>query len=138
MSYPTKHRTPRFLVVDDIDTGRKVLAAMMSRFGRVDVAGSAAEALEKLGAADEEGDAYDLLLLDIMMPEMDGIQLLCRVREQERRTGKPPAKAVMTTALDEREHIEAALEAGASGYLLKPLSIGKVTSQLQKLNLLAG
>ncbi len=126
----------RFLVVDDVATDRVVLRAMLSRFGHVDEAASGASALQLYRDAAASGEMYDLLLLDIMMPEMDGITFLNRVRAFERDEGLPATPAVMTTATDRREYVEGARKAGAIGYLIKPLSFDKIVAVLEQLKLI--
>ena len=126
----------RFLVVDDVATGRGVLTAMLSRYGEVDAAPDGVSALKSYREAAASGEMYDLLLLDIMMPEMDGITFLNRVRAFERDEGLPATPAVMTTATDRREYVEGARKAGAIGYLIKPLSFDKIVAVLEQLKLI--
>jgi CheY-like chemotaxis protein len=126
----------RFLVVDDIATGRSVLEAMLSRHGRVDTVDDAESAFEAFQSALADEDPYDVLLLDIMMPDTDGIELLGRIRAHEREHDAEPTHAVMTTALDDREHVQAALDVGASAYLVKPIGMARVVGVLVKLGLL--
>ena len=126
----------KFLVVDDIALGRSVLVAMLSRYGRVDAAENGVSALQSYQDAAASGAMYDLLLLDIMMPEMDGITLLKEVRAFEREKGLPATAAVITTATDAREKVHGAMQAGAVGYLIKPLSFEKVSAVLERLELI--
>lgn len=126
----------RFLVVDDVATGRGVLAAMLSRYGEVDAAPDGASALKSYREAAASGEMYDLLLLDIMMPGMNGITCLNKVRAFERDEGLPTTPAVMTTGTDRREHVEGARKAGAIGYLIKPLSFDKIVAVLEQLQLI--
>ena len=126
----------RFLVVDDVATGRTVLGAMLSRYGQVDEAAGGVPALQSYRDAAASGEMYNLLLLDIMMPDMDGITLLKEVRAFEREKGLPATAAVMTTATDAREHVHRAMQAGAVGYLIKPLSFPMVVAELERLGLI--
>ena len=92
----------KFLVVDDIATGRSVLVTMLSRYGQIDAAAGGVSALHLYRDATASGDMYDLLLLEIKMPEMDGIALLNEVRAFEREQGLPATAAVMTSGTDQQ------------------------------------
>lgn len=127
----------KFLVVDDIGTGRSVLEAMLSRYGEVETASGGEAALSAYREAAASGEMYDLLLLDIDMPGMDGITTLKKLREFEREEGLSTTKTVMQTASSKREHVQAAVAEGAVGYLLKPLNFTEVVEMLVRLDLVA-
>jgi sigma-B regulation protein RsbU (phosphoserine phosphatase) len=104
----------RILVVDDDAVNRTMLGATLRKAGfEVLNASSGSEALAITAAA-----APDLVLLDYMMPEMSGPEVLTRMRSQARMAGVP---IFMVTASALGEHIESGLEAGADDYLLKPI-----------------
>ena len=105
---------PKVLIVDDNLEGCKPLARLIARQGHdVHCAASGPEALHMLRA-----DGYRLVLLDIMMPEMDGIEVL-----QAMRADQDPAlrqiPVLMYTALADSDHLRRATDAGAQGYLVK-------------------
>jgi phosphoserine phosphatase RsbU/P len=103
------------LVVDDSDTGRDLLSRRLEREGyRVTPASNGREALERLRA-----EPFDLVLLDILMPEMNGYQVL------ERMKGDPALRhlpVIMISALDEIDAVVRCIEMGAEDYLSKPFS----------------
>ncbi len=102
--------TPHLLVIDDDDRLRRLLTRFLSERGyRVTAAKDAAEARAKLG-----GLAFDLLIVDVMMPGQSGVDFLAEMR----RTSKVPA--LMLTAMGETEDRIKGLEAGADDYLAKP------------------
>jgi len=101
---------PHILVVDDDDRLRKLLQRYLSENGyRVTMAGTAAEAESKL-----RGLAFDLLVLDVMMPGESGVALTQRLRE---RLSVP---ILLLTAMGEPEDRISGLESGADDYLTKP------------------
>ena len=101
----------RLLVVDDDINNRLSLSRRLARRGyQVDTAEGGAEALDKL-----LGEHYDLVLLDQMMPEMSGIDLLRLLRATHSQTDLP---VIMVTALDENETMAQALEEVVQGILL--------------------
>lgn len=126
----------RFLVADDAAINRRVLVAMLSRFGQVDAATGGVSALRSYRDAATSSEMYDLLLLAAMMPDMDGIALLNEVRVFERDKGLPATAVVMVTASNERDHIRRAVQAGAVGYFIKPFSFETVVAVLKRLELI--
>ena len=103
----------RILVVDDQPTNRDVLVRRLNRHGlQTSVAENGAVALSMV----ETGE-FDLVLLDIMMPVMDGYETLIRLKSNE---GTRHIPVIMISALDELESVIRCIEAGAEDYLPKP------------------
>jgi two-component system chemotaxis response regulator CheY len=115
----------RFLVVEDDFTSRKLLQKILSPYGEVDVAVNGQESLDAFTAALDEGNPYELVCMDIMMPEMDGQEALKKIREVEKQRGIPGSqevKVIMTTALDDPKNVvEAYYKGGATSYVPKPI-----------------
>ncbi len=117
------------LVVDDNEMNRDMLSRRLQRQGHtVDVAVDGREALEML----TQGD-FDLVLLDIMMPEMNGYEVLERMKSDPTLSYIP---VIMITAVDEIESIVRCIELGAEDYLPKPfnpvLLKARVNASLEK------
>ena len=109
----------RILAADDNAMNRRVLAGMLKRLGAThEVVASGAEAVEAARAG-----GHDLLLLDISMPGMDGIETLHAIEEEARAAGRaaPPALAVTANVLEAQ--VESYLAAGFVGHLPKPVRI---------------
>lgn len=103
----------RLLVVDDTATTRDLLSRRLMREGyAVAVAGNGREALERIRT-----EGFDLVLLDIMMPELNGFEVLKRIKSDERLRHIP---IIMISALDESESVVQCIERGAEDYLPKP------------------
>lgn len=106
----------RVLVIDDASLVRLYYRDALERAGfEVDEAINGLEALEKVLAA-----PVDLLVVDVNMPQMDGLTFLKVLRRQDLPVGATPA--LVTTTEAEAHDIEAAYQAGANFYLVKPLS----------------
>lgn len=106
----------RLLLVDDDAMTRQFMSARLTRQGYdIAVAEDGYRALSLL-----EGEQFDLLLLDIMMPGMSGIDVLTQVRRKFSMLSLP---VIMVTANDLEESMVEALEKGANDYLLKPISM---------------
>jgi sigma-B regulation protein RsbU (phosphoserine phosphatase) len=107
---------PRILVVDDYDDNRYTLTRYLQRSGyrNVATANDGEEAIARLKA-----DAFDLLLLDVMMPKVDGYQVLSWLKDQPRLRDLP---VIMVSALNEMGSVVRCIELGAIDYLLKPFN----------------
>lgn len=129
----------RILIVEDDFISRTLLQRMLGEYGNCDVAVNGAEALEAWGLALREGNPYRLVCLDIMMPEMDGHEVLKAIRASERDLGVKPqdeVRIVMTTALGSpRDVFEAFYQGGCTAYLVKPIEKKKLVQQLRALGL---
>ncbi len=117
----------RILVVDDNEMNRDMLSRRLGRRGfEVATAAGGQEALEAV-----EQQPFDLILLDIMMPGIDGMEVLQRVRETRSASELP---IIMATAKTESEDIVEALKLGANDYVTKPLDfpvvLARVSTQL--------
>jgi adenylate cyclase len=103
----------RILVVDDMETNRELLSRRLSRDGHsVGMANGGHAALELLAKTD-----FDLVLLDLMMPDMNGFEVLRRLKDNPAVQHIP---VIMISALDEIDSIVRCIEAGAEDYIPKP------------------
>jgi two-component system chemotaxis response regulator CheY len=122
---PAREALMRVLVVEDDFTSRKILQKILGPFGEVDIAVNGLEALQAFNQSLDDDNPYDLICMDIMMPEMDGQTALKKIRAIEKERGVLPAKeakVVMTTALDDPKNVvEAYYKGGATSYVPKPI-----------------
>ncbi|HJT89919.1 MAG TPA: response regulator [Bryobacteraceae bacterium] len=126
------------LIVEDDFTSRLLLQEILKAFGAVHIAVNGREALEAVNTAMENGQPYDLICLDIMLPEMDGYEALRKIRgaEEERGiTSSHGAKIIMTTALDHVKNVIQAFHGLCDAYLVKPIDKAKMLEQLGALGL---
>jgi len=116
--------TIRVLVVDDHAVVRRGLFAFLEGEPDIEVVGDAAsgdEALETLAVLDAEGRRPHVVLMDLQMEPVDGIESTRRIRKRY-----DDLEVVALTSFGEVERVHAALEAGASGYLLKDADVDEV------------
>lgn len=128
----------RSLVVEDEFISRRILQRLLAELGNCDVAVNGQEAMDAFSAALDEGEPYRLVCLDIMLPNMNGQEVLERFRaiEAERDVSADTrSHVVMTTSLDESKEVLGAFKRGAEAYLVKPIERGKLFRQLGKLGL---
>ncbi|MFW5967605.1 MAG: protein kinase domain-containing protein [Persicimonas sp.] len=112
------------LVVDDQEMNREMLSRRLKRRDyQVTVAVDGLDALEKV-----EQEDFDLVLLDIRMPRMNGLEVLQRLREEHSVTELP---VIMTTAESASETVVEALRDGANDYITKPLDFGVVLARIK-------
>ena len=112
------------LVVDDNEANRDMLSRRLeSRGYRVTLAESGKQALDLL-----ESERFDLLLLDIMMPEMSGLTALKKLRARHARVDLP---VIMATAKDQSQDIVDALGLGASDYVTKPIDFPVLLARIE-------
>lgn len=113
----------RILIVDDLGTNRLLLYHILKNSGFTDVvrAASAEEAFTalRLDNAGKAGSGIDLILMDIMMPGIDGIEACRRIKRNPKTRDIP---VIMVTALTDRVSLQTAFEAGAMDYLTKPIN----------------
>lgn len=114
----------KILIVDDEEDVRIFLKDFLDEHDLdVKTAANGVQALEVL-----ETFPADIVLLDIMMPEMDGIECLRHLRKKY-----PKAVVIMITALKDDAKIEAATKLGAQNYIIKPFSLQYLESEMSKL-----
>ncbi|MBO9367262.1 MAG: response regulator [Chloroflexi bacterium] len=115
--------TARILIVDDDPLLIELFSILLKAHGyEVLRAGNGVEALEKI-----EKENPDLILLDLMMPDMDGIEVCRRVRAQHQ------VPILIISALDHPGTIAEALDAGADDYLVKPVPGGVLLARVARL-----
>jgi two-component system, chemotaxis family, chemotaxis protein CheY len=127
------------LIVEDEFSSRMILQRFLSSYGECDIAVDGKEAIQAVKMAWEEKKPYDLICMDIMMPNMNGQEATEQIREMEVQMGiKGNSKAViiMTTARAESDDIKNAMNAGAAWYLIKPINREKLLYKLHELNVI--
>ena len=113
----------KVLVVDDSEPNRDLLSRRLRRHGHtVETASNGREALEKVAAGD-----FDVVLLDVMMPEMNGYQVLERLKSDRALRHIP---VIMITAIDEMESIVRCIDMGAEDHLPKPFNATLLKARL--------
>lgn len=131
---PAPAQSLSILVAEDNEINALLICSLLARLGHdVTVAADGEEALESWVAAETADRPYDLVLMDVQMPKLDGIEATRKIREREagghlRRTA---ILALTANTLTDDRH--ACLEAGMDGFLVKPLDQDKLADALAKL-----
>jgi len=124
------------LIAEDDYISRKFMVKFLSQYGDCDVTVDGLEAIEVFMMSLDEGKYYDLICLDIMMPEVDGLKALKTIRKLEIERQVPlenRAKIVMTTALNATDKVFDAFDSGSEGFAVKPIDTEKFLVVLRKL-----
>jgi CheY-like chemotaxis protein len=124
VNQPESLSNRRLLVVDDNATNRKIVYHQAIRWGmQVDEAESAEIALQTLQAAAAEGKPYDIALVDMQMPMVDGLTLGLQIKANNAINQVP---LIMLTSTNQREEIQQALNIGFASYLVKPVKLSRL------------
>lgn len=116
-------RLPSLLIVDDEADACRNLSDIFSDLGyQVDMAHDGREALERVGASH-----YDLAVLDLMMPDMDGVELYRKIKQSS-----PETVAILATAFPNHPRADQAIKAGLWKILSKPVDLSQLASSLDE------
>lgn len=129
----------RILIADDDEVCCQALLMYVSLLGEVDIAGTGAAAIGSVRTALDQDRPYGLIFLDILMPGIDGQEVLRQIRSLEAQRGLlglSGAKVVMTTCLDDRKQVMSAFRSQAEAYLLKPVDPAKLRQVLRDYGIL--
>ncbi|MBF0212553.1 MAG: response regulator [Magnetococcales bacterium] len=132
----------KILIADDELNNRKLMRDYLKKYAHCDMVSDGKAALELFTADLEDGDPYDLVLLDIIMPVMDGQKALSRIRSTEKRIadgqeGYKEIPIIMVTGMDSSlQAMQAYFKGGCSDYLTKPVTRQALLEKLRKFNLI--
>jgi two-component system chemotaxis response regulator CheY len=134
-----RERTMKVLIVEDDRLSAMVMENFLEPYGKCDLAVDGYQALDLFRRAAEEKSPYDLVCLDIMMPGIDGQEVLKELRAFEAGKnihGLDGVKVIMTTALGDRGNVLEAFRSQCEVYMVKPIDRAKLLSELKSLQLL--
>ncbi len=127
----------RILVVDDDRPALLYVSALLGAYSDVACAGNGSDAVARFTSALEQGEPFDAVVMDIMMPGMDGMEAVRRMRGMEAERGiaeESRTRVIMLSCLHDQEHLLAAqYEAGADAYLTKPAEPSAILEILSNL-----
>lgn len=128
LALPSALANAQVLVAEDNDINQMLMRSLLEKYGiEADMAGNGLEALSRLKEKD-----YDLILMDINMPELDGIETAKRIVEEEIRKGKTHTPIVALTAHALKGAEQKFLEAGMDDYVSKPIDLENLKRVLHK------
>jgi two-component system chemotaxis response regulator CheY len=128
------------LVVEDDEASRYLLENILSEFGDVHTAENGKYGLEAISDAIAQQDPFDIICLDIDMPEMNGQDMLIQLRTLEKRHEIPPhlgVKVIMVTIHNDSNNVLTAFREQCDAFCVKPITPEKLSKQLRYLELIA-
>ncbi|GBC60707.1 response regulator [Desulfonema ishimotonii] len=128
----------KILIVDDEYLLRDVAQKTLVRYGECHTAVSGDDAVAAFEGAHEAGIPYDLIMMDVMMPESDGIETLKRIRCWEKKHGigtEKKVKVVMLTGSESKGAFLNSFSEGCEAYIMKPFDLKKIDDVLKKLGM---
>ena len=129
----------RTLIADDDFSSRKLLQAILQPYCECHLVGNGREALDAFEHAYVDGSPYDLVFLDIMMPKMDGQQVLKGIRAFEEGKGvlgSRGIKIIMTTVLKDSKNVMEAFRSQCESYIVKPVDSRKLLKEIRAFGLI--
>ncbi len=119
---------PKVLVVDDEDTLTFLLESELEAEGfQVQCAGDGDEAIELIRSKSEQGDKFDVILLDIKMPKVGGFEVLKFVKSET-----PETKVIMVTVYHDLENAIQSMRLGASDFVSKPYDLNEILTSINR------
>ena len=128
----------KILIVEDDFVSRRLLQNMLEPYGKVDIAVNGIEALEAFKLALDEQSSYDLICIDILMPEMNGQELLRAIKHHEEMLeiyGLDGVKVIMTTSIGDFGNIKSAFIEQCDAYMVKPIDRERLAGKLKEMKL---
>jgi two-component system, chemotaxis family, chemotaxis protein CheY len=128
----------RVLVVDDELVSRKKMELIMRTFGECVAVDNGEAALKAFGDAIAKGEPFDLITLDVSMPDMDGTEVLYEIRKIEKKRKIPRGswlKVIMVTAQSDKETVTLCIQVGCDSYITKPFDRAIIAKKLVELGM---
>ena len=126
----------KILIAEDDFTCRMIIQRLLEPYAQCDVVINGKEAVAAFNSGIAEGKPYDLILLDVMMPEMDGQKVVKKIRqieEEDRGIIYPKGiKIIMTTYLDDTHNVMTAYKSLCDAYLAKPITDEKLLASIRE------
>lgn len=132
-------RPMKTLIVDDVQIGGRVLATILAKYGQADACMSVREAVAQFQKAWKAKEPYDLVCLDISMPDIDGLKGLKILRLMEDKVDISEAQRaviVMVSCNSNAQLMTACHDAGSNDYIVKPYTKNSIINNLRDLGLL--
>ncbi len=129
----------RTLIVEDVHFLAMILERIIEPYSMVDYAKDGSDAIDKFSKAFAKGEPYNLVFLDLLMPKIDGFEVLSHVRKFENDFNldeKSKSKIIVVSTFSDTENVTKARKAGCDGYIAKPYRKDKVLKELRLLKLI--
>ncbi len=129
----------QILIAEDVTLIQKMLRRMLEPYGEITFARTGREAFQEFQKTLTTQEYFDLICLDINIPEINGLDVLKNIRAAEKLNHVPldkRAKIVIVSSTNEADVVMKAIKLGCDGYIVKPFSQEKIIAELKKLKLI--
>ena len=129
----------KILVVDDETINREMMKGILSSFGECHTAENGQSAIKSFQKALLKKTPYDLITLDVSMPDIDGTKVLYEIRNTEKIHGiekDDQVKIIMVTAKADKDTVIECIKIGCNDYVTKPLDIKKMNQKLKSIGII--
>jgi HD-like signal output (HDOD) protein len=128
----------KILIVDDELVSRTKLKLIMENFGQCQAVDNGKDAVSMFHKAHQQGKPFGLIMLDIDMPEMDGVEVLSEIIEAEIKlviSKKDKAKILMVTSFTDKDRVVSCIQSGCEDYIAKPFDLNIIGKKLERLGI---
>lgn len=125
----------RMLIVDDEEIGRTLMEEIFSKYGPFISVSSGAEALQVYQKGIEKGKPFDLVLLDISLQDISGVEVLKKIKSIDAGLKEHKSMVIMVTSNSEKATVIGCIKSGCKAYFIKPLKQDAVDKKMAELGL---
>ncbi len=125
------------LIIDDEKTSRMAIDSIFTAYGSCEAYSTGELGIEAYKSLLDEGDKFDLIVLDISLENESGVDVLTKIRELEKKeeiTGENQAVIIMATGNNDVKVVRACIDGGCNDYVIKPLKTKIIASKMEKFN----
>ena len=129
----------KILIADDNEAARRLLQLYLAGYGTLVTVNNGTKAIEAFSQALDTNERFDLICIDYVMPQMDGIEVIKTIRSLEREHGiseKGHVRIIMSSAVDQESDIMKAYANGCDSYMVRPNRKERLAEEIQSFGLL--
>ena len=123
----------KVLIIEDVTLCQKILERLLGDQAQCDTYANGQEGLQAFRQTSQTDNPYDVVFLDVMMPGMNGFDVLQEIRSSDPKSEK--TKVIMATSISDKKNVSKAIAYGCDGYVIKPYNKEEIMKQLKRLAL---
>nr|WP_321401797.1 response regulator [uncultured Desulfobacter sp.] len=125
----------RILIVDDEEIGRTLMEGIFNKYGALVSVATGTEALKVYQKGIEKGKPFNLVLLDISLPDISGVDVLKKIKQIDSGLKEHKSMVIMVTSHSEKSIVIGCIKSGCKAYFIKPLKQDAVDSKMAELGI---
>ena len=123
----------KVLIIEDVAICQRILKRLLGDYAECDTFANGKDGLQAFIEANQSNNPYDVIFLDVMMPGLNGFDILQKIRKIDPKSEK--VKIIMATSVVDSRNVSKAIKYGCDGYIIKPYKKEEIEKQLEKLGL---